>query len=243
MADNRPPVGDRVRTAIQGQIGQIGDKLGIPQIQGHRQREDRSHSPPFRTFAKVRYVKSRLTGNAAAGNAYNVADMASLLQAVRNAGANTWSSSALGVLERLLAVGGLGEQHPHAGLSTQRAQHRQRRRLLALLRPKPPAVRGQALPGVACRRRHKKYESPQSTPVAAAQPHASGPSPTEEVGDERRGEAGRSCEGGHEAARGYLQHIVGRDLFEISRRRTWPFHIQNPEMTSIGTKTNRTAGA
>jgi hypothetical protein len=44
--------------------------------------------PPFRTSAKVRYVKSRLTGNAAAGNAYNVADMASLLQAVRNAGAN-----------------------------------------------------------------------------------------------------------------------------------------------------------
>ena len=42
----------------------------------------------FRTSAKVRYVKSRLTGNAAAGNAYNVADMASLLQAVRNAGAN-----------------------------------------------------------------------------------------------------------------------------------------------------------
>src|SRR6266436_10303243 len=31
---------------------------------------------------------ARLTGNAAAGNAYNVADMASLLQAVRNAGAN-----------------------------------------------------------------------------------------------------------------------------------------------------------
>ena len=41
-----------------------------------------------RASAKVRYVKSRLTGNAAAGNAYNVADMASLLQAVRNAGAN-----------------------------------------------------------------------------------------------------------------------------------------------------------
>src|SRR5713226_4792955 len=91
----------------------------------------------------------------------------------------TWSSSAPGVLERLLAVGGLGEQHPHAGLSTQRAQHRQRRRLLALLRPKQPAVRGQALAGVACRRRQNKYESPQSTPVAAAQPHASGPSPTE----------------------------------------------------------------
>src|ERR1700681_1517748 len=33
--------------------------------------------------------------------------------------------------------------------------------------------------GVACRRRQRKYESPQSTPVAAAQPHASGPSPTE----------------------------------------------------------------
>src|SRR4029450_1245495 len=52
------------------------------------------------------YFKSRLTGNAAAGNAYNVADM-------------------------------------------------------------------------ACRRRQKKYESPQSTPEPAAQPHASGPSPTE----------------------------------------------------------------
>ena len=31
----------------------------------------------------------------------------------------------------------------------------------------------------ASTRRQKKYESPQSTPVAAAQPHASGPSPTE----------------------------------------------------------------
>src|SRR3989442_9005639 len=99
----------------------------------------------------------------------------------------TWSSSAPGVLERLLAVRGLGEQHPHAGLSTQRAQHRQRRRLLALLRPKQPAVRGQALAGVACRRRQKKYESPQSTPVAPAPPHAPGPSPPQ-VGDERPGE-------------------------------------------------------
>ena len=36
----------------------------------------------------------------------------------------------------------------------------------------------QALAGAACRRRQKKYESPQSTPVPAAQPHASGPSPT-----------------------------------------------------------------
>src|SRR5262249_56731015 len=42
-----------------------------------------------------------------------------------------------------------------------------------------PAVRGETLAGVACRRRQKKYESPQSTPVAAAQPQASGPSPTE----------------------------------------------------------------
>ena len=32
--------------------------------------------------------------------------------------------------------------------------------------------------GAVCTRRQKKYESPQSTPVAAAQPHASGPSPT-----------------------------------------------------------------
>jgi len=28
-------------------------------------------------------------------------------------------------------------------------------------------VRGQALAGVGCRRRQKKYENPQSTPVAA----------------------------------------------------------------------------
>ena len=37
-------------------------------------------------------------------------------------------------------------------------------------------MRGQALAGVACRRRQKKYEGPQSTPLAAAQLHASGPS-------------------------------------------------------------------
>ena len=41
-----------------------------------------------------------------------------------------------------------------------------------------PAVRGQAVACVACRRRQKKYERPQSTPVPAAQPHDSGPSPT-----------------------------------------------------------------
>jgi hypothetical protein len=49
------------------------------QIQGQSQREDRSHSPPFRPSAKVRYVKSRLTGNAAAANAYSVAERAALL--------------------------------------------------------------------------------------------------------------------------------------------------------------------
>jgi len=38
---------------------------------------------------------------------------------------------------------------------------RQRRLLLALLRPKQPTVRGHALAGVACRRRQKKYESPR----------------------------------------------------------------------------------
>src|SRR5437879_3933668 len=36
-----------------------------------------------------------------------------------------------------------------------------------------------AFAGVACTERQKKYERPQSTLVAAAQPHASGPSPTE----------------------------------------------------------------
>jgi hypothetical protein len=35
---------------------------------------------------KVRYVKSRLAGNAAAGNAYNIADIASFLRAVSNGG-------------------------------------------------------------------------------------------------------------------------------------------------------------
>jgi len=45
--------------------------------------------------------------------------------------------------------------------------------------PAGDAHRDQALAGAACRRRQKKYESPQSTPVPAAQPHASGPSPTE----------------------------------------------------------------
>src|SRR2546427_9397638 len=44
--------------------------------------------PPGLQLSHLFCVKSRLTGNAAAGNAYNVADMASLPQAVRNAGAN-----------------------------------------------------------------------------------------------------------------------------------------------------------
>jgi hypothetical protein len=51
-------------------------------------------------------------------------------------------------------------------------------RLLALLRPKQPAVRVQALAGVACRRRQKKYDTPQRTPVPTGQLHASTPSPT-----------------------------------------------------------------
>src|SRR5215469_13078192 len=33
------------------------------------------------------------------------------------------------------------------------------------------------------------------------------------------------------------------DVFQISRRTTWPFHIQSPERTSMGTKINRVAGA
>src|SRR5580700_6943375 len=41
--------------------------------------------------------------------------------------------------------------------------------------------------------------------------------------------------------------LLGRsywaDRFEISRRRTWPFHIHNPERTITGRKTNRVAGA
>jgi len=66
-------------------------------------------------------------------------------------------------------------------------KHRQRLRLLALLRPKLPAVRGQALAGVACRRRQKKYESPQNTPVAAAQPHAEELGPRDAPPASRRG--------------------------------------------------------
>src|SRR5258708_33816101 len=55
------------RNPRAGLIGMIEIMLNalLPQIQGQRQREDRSH----RTSAKVRYAKSRLTDNAAAGNA------------------------------------------------------------------------------------------------------------------------------------------------------------------------------
>src|SRR5262249_32441153 len=38
---------------------------------------------------------------------------------------------------------------------------------------------GQVLAGVVGMRRHKKYDSPQSTRVTAAQPQTSGPSPSE----------------------------------------------------------------
>jgi hypothetical protein len=51
--------------------------------------EDRSHSPPFRTASKVRYVKSRLTGKRGGGQRLQTSPaFASLLQAVRDAGAN-----------------------------------------------------------------------------------------------------------------------------------------------------------
>src|SRR5262249_60234469 len=43
----------------------------------------------------------------------------------------------------------------------------------------PAAVRGQALPGLPCRPRPEKDESPQSTPAAARQPPAPRPSPTQ----------------------------------------------------------------
>src|SRR5215471_7969104 len=33
------------------------------------------------------------------------------------------------------------------------------------------------------------------------------------------------------------------DLFEMSRRRTWPFHIHNPERSITGTTTDRTKAA
>src|SRR6266851_4928716 len=48
---------------------------------------------------------------------------------------------------------------------------------------------------------------------------------------------------GHPRRPAYSSDLPPADLFEISRRRTWPFHIQSPERTSTGTKTNRVAGA
>src|SRR5262249_60118160 len=58
------------------------------------------------------------------------------------------------------------------GLSTQRAPHRQRRRLVALPRTKQLAMRDQALTGVACRRRPEKYHKPPNHPGAPAPPPA-----------------------------------------------------------------------
>ncbi len=90
----------------------------------------------------------------------NVADMALPQRAVRNAGANS-----------VVVLGGW------------RTRETSRGRLLALLRPKQTAVHGQALAHVTVddvrKRRQRMYESPQSTPVATAQLHDSGPSPTE----------------------------------------------------------------
>jgi len=89
----------------------------------------------------------------------------------------TWSSWAPGVLSSDFSQWVALVNNPRRPLdSTGSASPTS---LLALLRPKAPAVRGQALAGVACMRRRKKYESPQRTLVTAAQPHASGPSPTE----------------------------------------------------------------
>src|SRR6266851_2044968 len=87
----------------------------------------------------------------------------------------TWSSSAPGVLERLLAVGALGEQHPHAGLSTQLAHiaNVASSRSYDLNSRRCAVRRSPAWPAGGARR---STRAPQSTPVAAAQPHASGPS-------------------------------------------------------------------
>jgi hypothetical protein len=85
-------------------------------------------------------------------------------------------------------AGGLCEQHPHAGPSTQRAQHRQRRR--------PPCTSTALTAGRArsgARRRGlqaapEEVREPQSTPVAAAQPHAEELGPSLSCGgQERRG--------------------------------------------------------
>jgi hypothetical protein len=66
----------------------------------------------------TRYVTSNpASGNAAAGSAYNVADMASLLQAVRNAGANNVVILGAWRTRATSRLGGLGKQHPHAGLA------------------------------------------------------------------------------------------------------------------------------
>ena len=77
-----------------------------------------------------------------------------------------------GELERLLAAGGLGElASPRWSVesSTQWAQHRERRRLLAL--------QHLTAADVTCIRRQKKYESPHSTPVATQSPTPPGHRP------------------------------------------------------------------
>ena len=136
-------------------------------------------SPPFRTPAKVRCVNPPLTGDA-----YNVADIASL--AVRNAGANNVVILGARLLERLLALRGLVNHTRRLARCTRRcAIPSWPLDLTGSASPTSPpprtpttAVRSQALAGVDCRWRQKKYESPQSTPVTAAQPPTSRPSPT-----------------------------------------------------------------
>src|SRR5580700_9908606 len=83
---------------------------------------------------------------------------------VRNASANNVViPDACALSRRLLAVSGPGKQDPHAG------------RFNGLRTASVAASHSYDLTS----RRQKKYERPQSTPVAVAQPHTSGPLPTE----------------------------------------------------------------
>ncbi|MBZ5624609.1 MAG: hypothetical protein LAQ69_38790 [Acidobacteriia bacterium] len=69
-------------------------------------------SPAFPNVCAGALRQIRLNGKAAAGNAYDVADMASLLEAVRNAGANNLSSWAPGVLSDFSQWVALGNKIP-----------------------------------------------------------------------------------------------------------------------------------
>jgi bifunctional DNA-binding transcriptional regulator/antitoxin component of YhaV-PrlF toxin-antitoxin module len=80
-------------------------------------------------------------------------------------------------------AGRFSSEDIHKAIFPKAPRTRTLRELKEAVSPHPPSARAvpasrQALAGVACRRRQRKYESPQSTPVPAAQPHACGPSPT-----------------------------------------------------------------